>query len=392
MIYHVGMYYVSWPWHLKSAFASPALEPWMRLRSPWRMSLLFLVAGAATAFMQRKHGAGAILLRERAKRLLLPLVAGVLVIVPPQSYLQVVQQAGYGGDYLDFMRLYLMGDGGFRDALGHRLVLPTWNHLWFLPYLFVYTAFGALALRWWPAALDRMAARAGAVLSGAGLIVWPVIVLALVRWWMAPRFPVTHALIDDPFSHAQYLPMFVLGAALARHGGIWARMQAVRWLALGLALVAWALLLGADNGAPSGLRPLGHAIRQWCALVAAIGFAHRHLNRDNVARRWLTEAVFPIYALHQTLILLGAAWLAGWALRPALEGPILLAFTVLGAGLGYAIVRQVPLLRPWLGLAPVPPKARAPAPRRRGLCSTGTSGTTGTTGTTSTTSATGTTG
>jgi glucan biosynthesis protein C len=46
---HVGMYYVSWDWHLKSPSASATLEPWMRLVNPWRMSLLFLISGAVTA-------------------------------------------------------------------------------------------------------------------------------------------------------------------------------------------------------------------------------------------------------------------------------------------------------------------------------------------------------
>ncbi len=46
--YHVGMYYVTWDFHVKSPFASHALEPWMKLTEPWRMSLLFMISGAAT--------------------------------------------------------------------------------------------------------------------------------------------------------------------------------------------------------------------------------------------------------------------------------------------------------------------------------------------------------
>ena len=34
IVYHIGMYYVSWPWHVKSVGAGPALEPWMRLSAP----------------------------------------------------------------------------------------------------------------------------------------------------------------------------------------------------------------------------------------------------------------------------------------------------------------------------------------------------------------------
>ena len=51
VLYHVGMYYVTWDWHVNSPHASHALEPLMLLSSPWRLSLLFLVSGAATAFL-----------------------------------------------------------------------------------------------------------------------------------------------------------------------------------------------------------------------------------------------------------------------------------------------------------------------------------------------------
>jgi hypothetical protein len=52
--YHVGMYYVTWDWHLKSPFASTTLEPWMRLVNPWRMGLLFLISGAVTAILLQR--------------------------------------------------------------------------------------------------------------------------------------------------------------------------------------------------------------------------------------------------------------------------------------------------------------------------------------------------
>jgi len=42
ILYHVGMYYVTWGWHVKSPYASDALEPYMMLSAPWRLSLLFL--------------------------------------------------------------------------------------------------------------------------------------------------------------------------------------------------------------------------------------------------------------------------------------------------------------------------------------------------------------
>ena len=51
ILYHCGMFYVTWDWHVKSRAASDAIEPLMMLTSPWRLTLLFVVSGAATGLM-----------------------------------------------------------------------------------------------------------------------------------------------------------------------------------------------------------------------------------------------------------------------------------------------------------------------------------------------------
>jgi glucans biosynthesis protein C len=56
IVFHVGMYYVTWDWHVKSPAASRAIEPLMMLSSPWRLSLLFLVSGVATAYLMEHKG------------------------------------------------------------------------------------------------------------------------------------------------------------------------------------------------------------------------------------------------------------------------------------------------------------------------------------------------
>jgi glucans biosynthesis protein C len=351
--YHVGMYYVSWDWHIKSPHASSAIEPWMRLVSPWRMDLLFVISGAATAFMLQRRGADGRLLRERASRLLWPLLFGMLVIVPPQAYVEVVQRLAYAGSFVDFMRLYLSGYRGFCRSSGACLMLPTWNHLWYLPYLFVYTALLWLALRRWPRLLERGAHAIGKVLDGALLLVVPILLLAITRLLLRSRFPATHALVDDWFLHSQYFAEFVFGAVLARAPAIAVRMEGLRWPALALALAAWVLLVsGAVRAAPFAevAGPLVHTTQQWCAIVAALGFARRHLNVDGPARRWLTDAVFPVYILHQTLTILLAHSLRDVHLAVGFEALALLAGTFALSLLGYEVARRVRVLRPMFGL------------------------------------------
>src|SRR3546814_9446007 len=48
ILFHVGMFYVTWDWHVKSDHVSHAIEPLMLASSPWRLTLLFLVSGVAT--------------------------------------------------------------------------------------------------------------------------------------------------------------------------------------------------------------------------------------------------------------------------------------------------------------------------------------------------------
>lgn len=359
VVYHVGMYYVTWDWHIKSPAMGTGPEPWMRLLSPWRMDLLFLVSGAATAFMWRRRGADGPMLRERASRLLWPLLFGVLVVVPPQSYLEVLRRFDFAGSYLDFMGIYLQpwrhGQQFCAPGAGC-LILPTWNHLWYLPYLFCYTVLLWSALRAWPRLLERMASALTRPLANWGLLVWPVLLLAATRYTLGRQFPVTRALADDWFAHAQYLPMFLFGAVLAHAAPLAAAAQARRWLALALAIGAWALMEWARAGAgsaPAWLGVLGWSLMQWCALLAALGFARRHLNADNAARRYLSEAVFPLYILHQTLIILLAHGLRPAALMPALEAPVLVLGTVVISLAIFEALRRwrwLGFVRPLMGL------------------------------------------
>src|SRR5688572_33467249 len=153
ILYHTGMYYVTWDWHVKSPHASSTIEPLMLLTSPWRLSLLFLVSGVATAYLLERQGTRGFLGR-RSVRLLVPLIFGMLVIVPPQSYLEVVEKVQYAGSYGEFLGLYLTAYPGFcRD--GDCLIMPTWNHLWFVAYLWVYTLLLYVVARTVPSLLPR---------------------------------------------------------------------------------------------------------------------------------------------------------------------------------------------------------------------------------------------
>jgi glucan biosynthesis protein C len=139
--------------------------------------------------------------------------------------------------------------------------------------------------------------------------------------------------------------------------GQWKRAA---WLAAGgyAAIVAMDLTIAGESGDLELLvARLARSIQAWGAVIALLGFARYHLHRDGPARRYLTEAIFPYYIAHQTIIIL-----VGHALRPqdlgsSAEFAIIAAATVAGCFVTYEVVRRIGWMRPLFGLKPL---ARSP--------------------------------
>ena len=96
----------------------------------WHMPLFFLVAGASTWFAL-EFRTGKIYVKERIYRLLVPLIFGILLLIPPQSYYENKQKINFSGTFLEFYPHFF--EGIYPEGNLH------WGHLWFLFYLFVFS-------------------------------------------------------------------------------------------------------------------------------------------------------------------------------------------------------------------------------------------------------------
>jgi hypothetical protein len=94
-------------------------------------------------------------------------------------------------------------------------------------------------------------------------------------------------------------------------------------------------------------------------VVAAVGFAHRHLHGQGAAQRRASALVFPVYVLHQTLTIAWAMALRPLHWPPALEGPVLVGLTLASALALAWPLQHWPVLALWLG-APATPLRAAP--------------------------------
>ncbi|TAJ64993.1 MAG: acyltransferase [Brevundimonas sp.] len=384
ILYHVGMFYVPWDWHVKSGHEVEALEPIMQLTNPWRLTLLFLVSGAATRFLadslarDGRVGAGR-LAGSRTLRLLPPLLFAMFVIVPPQSYYEIVEAIGHlapqadayhNAFTADFWVRYATASGAWCDADGC-LITPTWNHMWFVAYLLVYSLILAALLAISAGRLRALGGPLERSLKGWGLLIWPIVFLAAIRWGLAYRFEITHDLVNDWYNHSLSFSAFLFGFLTARSEALRQGFIRLRWPALILALAAWAAWAGyaweyrADDAMPAdALRRamrVVYAADQWAFIAAVLGFGAKHLNHGGPVLRYLTVGVFPFYIVHQTVIVVVGHHLAPLGLPLAAEAGLLIAATLAACFLTYEVARRLGWAGLLLGVRPQaanrPPRA-----------------------------------
>lgn len=344
-LYHCGRFFnANDPWHLKAPQLLPVLNQPMDILHILRMPLLMLIAGAVAAYAVDRRGLPGFAW-DRTKRLLLPLLVGMVVVVPPQVYLEFLDQGRISGSYWAFWPSVFQAVPYPKGSL-------SWHHLWFVAYLFVYCLLALPVFAW----LGRPSGkaflrRAEAFLTAGWNLLWLVVPILAIRIVLRHR-PETNDLLHDPKGFLFYGYLFLAGHLLARCPAVWVRLVALRWNVLGLALLLLALLL------PSGEFPfpLEHAavwLFSWTALLAILGFARRGIRHAGPRLRHAQSLAYPFYILHQTVILA-----VGYPLmRPALGPWTRLGWVTLLSFLATVALceglTRVPWLRPLFGMGPL---------------------------------------
>ncbi|WP_282008419.1 acyltransferase family protein [Brevundimonas aveniformis] len=363
ILFHTALVYSPYDWHIQSEHRLSWMPQLLTLTGPWRLTLLFLVSGAAMSFLTARRTPGQVL-KARFERLGPPLLMGVLLLVSIQSWIEAMDNGWWGADYLGWLG-HEFGPEGLMDGV-------PFNHLWFVNYIAAYSVVVVL-LMLRPGLIERLAGWLAPLVAGARVVWVPLLYLVAIRLTLYPLFGSTNALVGDWYNHAQSLGAFLFGFLLARHEPLWQALERYRRLTLIIALAVLPVLVFQAGYFPNNIaydaaKFAIQATYQWAVIATILGYGSRYLRqKDGPVLRYLTDAVFPLYLAHQTILVV-AVWLIRPAgLAPLLEATILGIITFGGSLLIYEIVRRVGWLRPVWGLKPFPP-ARPPAPftgRRR---------------------------
>jgi hypothetical protein len=297
-------------WHIKNAETSNLMMESNLFLHLFRMPLLFFISGTVSYYMmQRRSTLSFIGLRFR--RLFIPLLVGMFIIVPPQIYMERLAH-GYKGSFLDwypsvFKFVPYPQGGSF-----------SWHHLWFIAYLFIYDLLLAPAFAWLVSPKsDGFKNRLAALAKGKWVY---VLVLPSIIWYalLRQKLPETNDLIHDGCYFVYWLFFLLVGFICILQPKLMESLERNRRFALTIGFLALVLLdylrwnkIEPDHAAwPFQNEVFSYAfiallpIIAWGWVLALVGYGKHYLNRTHKVLNYLNQAVYPFYILHQTVIVL----------------------------------------------------------------------------------------
>lgn len=350
IFYHVGMFFVPWGWHIKNNVEYSWIRLPMLFVNQWRLPILFIISGMGTYYALNKRTPLQFGL-ERIRRLFLPLVVGMILVIPPQVYVERIVNGQFQGTYFDFWPAHAFS--GVYPA-GNL----SWHHLWFLPYLLLFSLvllpfFISLRKRPESSFISWVQKIAG---RKTGLY-WFLIPLYLIEAFVEPFFDVTHALIGDWFAIANYSTLFFFGFLLmVVQETFWQTVTRNRRFYLICAVLGFGLYLGLilnfeDSVAVHFTEAFLKVFNLWSWILVLFGYAAVYLNKSSRALAYANEAVYPFYILHQTITIIAAYFIIdlSWGFLPKF-----LYLTVATFGGSWVIyefgIRRWKWIRPLFGL------------------------------------------
>jgi len=266
------------------------------------LSLLFVISGIGTFYNITKRSGGSFA-KERLVRLFIPLVVGMIFIIPPQVYFERLDTGQFSGSYFDFWT-----SQAFIGTYPEGNI--SWHHLWFLVYLLLFSFVLIAAFLYLKRKPQAWIIRKTKSLSlhKFGLF---VLAIPLVCWYifLKPRFPMTNALVGDWFSIVNYCTLFFYGFLLmALKDALWDNLTKNRRLYLITGIIAYTLMmfLWYGIGSFAGKSEISNtiqAINSWAWILAIMGYAATYLNKPSRILSYANEAVYPFYILHQTVMI-----------------------------------------------------------------------------------------
>lgn len=329
-------------YYVSSDYTSTAAHLLTVSVEPWIMPLLFCIAGVSTKFALEKR-TPLVYLKERVTKLLVPFLAGLVLVCPVIAYYALKFHTGYTGTFAGAFVHFFSSIHNVPDTSGIMGDFSV-DHLWFILFLFIFSvvALGIILLG------RRQAGFAlnpdNVSLLVPGLLFIPIWLLNFVG------FNVTG------YSFMSYFAMFLTGYYLFLMDSIQARLEKywavllAAWIVLTIGVMwTYGIFLG-HNEVFWGYSAI-YVLTGWMGVLALMGTGRHLCDFTNNFADYLGAASYPVYIIHQAILVAIAYYVVKLAIPPALQFMAIVIFSILLTFACYEILRRIPGVRALFGIA-----------------------------------------
>ncbi len=343
-IHHVLMPFNGDDWHIMNNESSKLLDDIMVYFEQFRLPTLFFISGAGAVILLSKISAEKFAL-NKIYRLILPLVIGSLFVVPPQTYIENIEQ------YPSFLASY--------PQLALKFEL---NHLWFIEFLIVFSflaipLYAMLDTKFGQRIIDGVKRIAD---SSGGLFTF-VMLLALIKISFSLLFPSDDNKIENLSSSTYFFFFFVAGMIFIRDKALWQAILDRRFSYLKVLIVSSFVFYGyyyspdlspyLSVDARWSIWWFVCCLVSWSALLTILGYAQYYFTESPKWLRMSNELIYPFYIFHQTVIIVIGYYVIAWQAPLLVKVVALLVVSfVFTSAICYFIIRPLRLLRFLFGL------------------------------------------
>jgi len=330
-------------YYVTSEYTSTAALILIVSTMPWLMPLLFCVAGMSTKFALEKRSP-AVYLKERVVKLLVPYLAGLILLCPVLAYVGMRANAGYTGSFTGAFVYFFSTFNNVQDPTGFTGDFDS-AHLWFILYLFIISvaALGVILLL---KKQTRFSLKSRTV--GLPLLILLVIPVGLLN-----------AVGDgvSGYTLASYFAMFLIGYYLFSRDSVQETLEKYRvllagaWILLTVGMIVFAM------GIPAGTLTLLDVISSplspltgWIGVLALIGMGRHLFNGTNNFSAYLGAAAYPVYIIHQPILVAVAWYVLMLAISPAVQFALIVVTSLLLTFAGYECLKRIPVVRVLFGI------------------------------------------
>lgn len=363
LIFHSARFFDLIDWELKNKEVSSGITVFVLFINYWLMPLFFMLAGAGTMFALKARTKTKYIV-ERFWRLVIPYLFGILLLVPPQRYLEALQKGRYDGSIFDFLPWYL----GKRLFIVNYGFDPVWfgefgTHLWFLAVLFIFSILALPIISYLKSEQgDRFIKWLAAVGERVGGIYLFIVPMAFVRIALQPVYHKYSSWSDFMF----WFLIFIFGYIIFSDERFVESAERYKYISLSIGMLFFVVLLvlfiyfleyvskwwdHPDYSWGSIFFYSMWAINTWTWLMFFLGIGKTFLNFNNKWLKSFNQAIMPFYMLQQTIILIIGYQVVQWAIGIPLKYSIISCTSLVAiVGIYYLLIRKFNWLRVLFGM------------------------------------------